>query len=71
MPLALLETTDEAVTKEFPDTNRIEFETVLERGVTDLAIAITEDLRVLAAQCYEFVQHLASAPHLLYRVRAQ
>ena len=42
-----------------------------ERGVADLTVLVAVHFGVLAAECLEFVQHFASPPHLLYRIRAE
>ena len=71
LPLLLLQPADEAVSEEFLDADGIEFASVLEGRVTDLTVPVTIDLSVRAAERLQLVENLASAPHLLNRIRAQ
>ena len=71
LPFLLLQPADKAVSEEFLNADGIEFASVLEGRVTDLTVPVTIDLGVLAAEGLQFIQDLASAPHLLDRIRAQ
>ena len=44
---------------------------MLERRVANLTIPVAIHLGVLTAECLQFIEHLATAPHLLHRVRAE
>ena len=71
VPFGFLQTADETVAQELLNTDRIEFPSVLEGRVTDLAVFITIHLRVLSAQCLQFIEHFPTGPHLLHRVRTE
>ena len=70
-PLAFLKTADQTVAQELLNTYRVQLPAMSQRRIANLAVLVSVNLRVLAAQGLQLVQNLTAAPHLLHGVRTQ